>query len=298
MILLKPYVPGTYRADGPPAPVRELAYFLDNAKGDNATPTLRCTYLFDQDEYNNLDMPSKFEVEVINLDTNETRTIITQTNISFFMEEIHNTKLRITTINNWGRSVITTEFILPAYDIIPLDIESDGYYTIKNKLDVINRGRDTFFEYPRWLMFYSGVSYTDIETERLTFATANTFKQSALVDEDIKYAKQDFYGEVPKAGVLVRDATWSTFGPDVDFGFSSQSYFMKLTSTGWVSMTQDEVSFITTFKESIQKEYQHYIARKGLTYESPVVLKFIIQHPEFLKDSIIIYLVEGQQWQL
>lgn len=319
MTILRPYVPGTYESDTPPAPVRELAYYITSTDGDNIEPELVMTFLFSEDEYNTMSEPTRYKVKINFLnaaaaapaDARESRTIYTQGNLRFYLEELKdNIKIDITSINNSGESPETVSFVLPIFDIIQLDVTSPTFDLLSssNIYDgILSRTQETFYDKSRVIKIYTDVDYNGIEAD-LAASVINDGTYSLPLSDSLgtsdsvvtgteKYINDTIYSDIPQDGVFVRENAFNDFF-DADWGGTNLRYSMKFKQEQWSAMTPEEIDFVLKLKETVQEKYIKYIGNNGLTRESPVVLKFIINHPQILKDSLIIYMMEGKQWQI
>lgn len=282
-----------------PPPVREIAYkFVENS-GDNTFDKVRITFLFAEDDFRIYSRPDSIEITFKNISTGISSTIRTTSNIEIPFEQImDNTEISVKCVNFIGESILRT-FFLPVSDIIILRPNSDAGITIKKSLDVINRTKDEFKERPRWLMLFRNLTFQDIQDDFNSFIDPDfTYNQDGLEESTVKFNREEMRAEVESTDALCMDLAFNQFNPEDDFGLNSSVYYMKYSANGWIYQDADEVQFIETFKDNIANEYQNYMSKNGLDLTNPVILKFILEHPERSEDSIIIYLMEGLRWQL
>ncbi len=279
----------------PPAKVQDMKFYSEYADPNedlywNPEKVL-FSFTFYEDEKEARSDPELFLIQSENLDTGEIQNFTQLYDKPYYRywqrqdedgadvdtsEYIINARVTITPVNDFGEGE-TSSFILPFKDLVWTRSKDNQ---AQETFSVLNRDWSLFSEdptqrksRPKLMYIYLDVDESIIEQDRIRLGTPQwEFDSIANNSDEIN---QNTY-------------RWSV---------SDQGY-RKLDRDGWDNMIQEEQTFITDLIQTMLPAYRDYLNIYGITQDKPHVFKMAIENPEDTRDTIIIYMMKGSQWEV
>jgi hypothetical protein len=189
-------------------------------------------------------------------------------------ESIVNGKVKVIPFNDFGSGEPST-FFLPFKDMIwtrAKDNQTDQTFaTLSKYWHLFSETPDERVNRPKTMYIYLDTPEPDVEDDRV-FLNHPQWEHTTLTD--YKYINDRTY-----RWLITEDADNK-----------------KLTIDGWKIMTSEEDEFIENLVRSMLPSYRDHVAKKGLSFIDPFVLKVAVENPKDNKDTIIIYLIKKTRW--
>ena len=241
---------------------------------------------FDSDEIRNftvdfLTRPFKLwtraneEYEIIPEHSNDIITPAPEVIADYAEIGLKNYRITLTPFNQMGEGNSST-FLLPLKNL--------NYHTFITPNDraqkIIGNNFDLLFEDPqnistrsKFIHIYFDVPLDDISQDK-ELMNSYEYRYTSLSDYKIINSLQ---------------YRWALFS-------DGSSY--KLDKLGWKTMPDRDKSFIKDLLRAIGPDYRSFIAKTGVAYNEPHIFKLLIKHPFDWQDSLILYIMKGQRWNL
>lgn len=279
-----------------PAPVKDIAFSVDQTTADDISRKINIIFLFELEDFIYFSKPESFIIRMIK--DGEEAIIRTQGNLSilFSLIENKNIDLYITAVNSVGASS-ETKFTLPFAKSILIKPNSSIDILLKRDIALLERTAEEIEQDKSlFVNFYRNVTFENIQLDWDDMTT--NLDLSGIPPEKEKVKNSTFKSEVNINDATCLDHRFNSFSLEDDFGFNQDFYYMKLNKDGWIFQTKEEIEFIENFKDTIAVEYEKFRLLNGLSTFDNYTLKFIWQHPTKSTFSVIIYFMEGERWRL
>ena len=254
--------------------------------------TVEISFAFIQGEMDSSSAPKMYHFNIVNLDTGESKGYIMRADdrpylywqkastvepdeISRVDNGIVNARVYITPINDFGNGP-TSSFFMPmkGLDFIsrwslntnPAHLILSKYWHLfsVNPTDKYNR--------PKVMHIYLDVS-----------------------EEDIRIDKEKLFQERFAVNCI---GDWQQVNQELYRWFIGDTNKKLDENDNFVELTEEENEFISLLIDSINDRYRAYLNHFNIKYGEPHRYKIAVMNPMDHEDSIIIYLMKGQRWEM
>ncbi len=210
----------------------------------------------------------------------------------------------------WQR---TTEKVLNEFDDTPIE---NGVVNARVTITPINekgQGKGSTFILPMFDLKYI-VGHTSMQNPTLNIL-AKFWHLYSMTSEDVynRPTNMHIYIDVPDEDIILDkellmhdDYRYNALG---DFKEINQEMFRWViqdsnkwtrlnASNEFIDMTDDERKFITYILDSIKGIQRKYLTDNNKSGSDPFRLKVAVENPRDKTDSIVLYIMKGQRWEM
>ncbi len=244
------------------------------------------SFTMSQPEVDITSPPSIFHIEILDLEKNTAESFVQEYDKPYYRfwqrqdekdrqteEFIINSRVTITPINDFGEGNKST-FLLPLKDLFwtRSKEKQDTFSVLNTNWALFSETPEDRLNRPKLMFIYLDVPDADIEADR------EMLSQPEWYFDSLSYSTE------------INNATfrWSI----------TENGQRKLSVNGWEDSTHEEQTFIETLIQTTLPFYRSYLTEKGLEVNSSHVFKMAVENPRDNKDTIIIYLMKGQKWEI
>ncbi len=271
-----------------PPQIRDMRYYYEYSDPEDdrywVPERVLFSFTFDTQDNDERSVANQFLIGIINLENpTEVNSFVQLYDKSYYRfwqkldeptedNNIINSRIIVTPINDFGNGLRST-FILPFKDLTWLRTRE-----LQSTLAVLDKNWSLFSETPedrkdrpKVMYIYLDVPNQDIEEDRTLLSTEKWIFNSL--------------GNYQNAN-------------DRTYRWSVSDTFQKLSINGWMENTQDEQTFITDILQTLLPTYRDYMTEKGIKVDDNFRFKVAIENPRDNRDTIIIYVMKGQRWEV
>ncbi len=273
-----------------PPKVYDMKFYSEYVDPDNDAyfdqEKILFSFTMSQPEVDVSSKPSIFHIEILDLATNTAESFVQdygEPNYRFWQRQaeqdrdttefIINSRITVTPINDFGEGNKST-FLLPFKDLVwTRSKENQDIFSVLNtNWEMFSETPEERLNRPKLMFIYLGVPEADIEADR------EMLSQPEWYFDSLSYSTE------------INDATYRWSIDDTGH--------RKLSAAGWTDSTQEEQTFITKLIQTMLPFYRKYLNDYSLTQDSNHIFKVAVENPRDNRDTVIIYMMKGQKWEI
>jgi len=280
------------QAQTKPPKVHDIKYYIEYTDQNDDSgwdpEKILFSFTFSAPDNDKRSAPQTFLIETENLETGATESFTQDYNKNYYrfwqrqdqlneesvQDSIINQRVIITPINDFGEGAKST-FWLPFKDLLftRTKEKQETFSILNNNWHLYSETPNERLDRPKIMYLYLDVPESDIELDREMLST------------------EDYYFDCLSYFNNINDKTYR-------WSIQLDGKQRRLSKNGWQDSSIEQQKFITDLIQSMLPMYRKFLTEQVLEVNSNHMFKMAIENPEDNRDSIIIYLMKGQKWEM